>query len=61
MARATTKPKVVIQPDCQDCKYSYDPHSKALDGHMILCRCQFRTDRSRFMKRDGGDKFQKKH
>lgn len=24
---------------CQDCAHSYDWHSKALDGNMILCRC----------------------
>lgn len=61
MAKREPKPRVVIKPDCQDCKHSYDPHSPALDGHMILCRCPFHTDRSRFMKRDGCDKFQKKH
>nr|DAF67728.1 MAG TPA: optinuerin [Caudoviricetes sp.] len=26
---------------CKDCKHSFDYHSKALDGHMILCRCKF--------------------
>lgn len=25
---------------CKDCKHSYDWHSKALDGHLILCRCK---------------------
>lgn len=49
------------KPDCRDCKHSYDPHSKALDGHMILCRCPYHTDRSRFMVRDGCNLFQKKH
>lgn len=24
---------------CRDCCLSYDWHSKALDGHLILCRC----------------------
>lgn len=24
---------------CRDCRLSYDWHSKALDGHLILCRC----------------------
>lgn len=61
MAKKTEpKPKYVAKPDCQDCKHSYDPHSRALDGHMILCRCPFHTDRSRFMLRDGCDMFQKK-
>lgn len=59
MARTTAKK--AIKPDCQDCKHSYEPHSKALDGHMILCRCPFHTDRSRFMKRDGCEKFQIKY
>lgn len=26
---------------CRDCFHSYDWHSKALDGHLILCRCKF--------------------
>lgn len=59
MARAT-KPKETIS-DCQDCRHSYDPHSKALDGRMTLCRCPFHTDRSRLMKHDGCDRFQIKH
>lgn len=25
---------------CKDCVYSYDWHSKALDGYLILCRCK---------------------
>lgn len=25
---------------CKDCVHSYDWHSKALDGHLILCRCK---------------------
>lgn len=61
MAKKTEpKPKYVAKPDCQDCIHSYDPHSRALDGHMILCRCPFHTDRSRFMQRDGCNMFQKK-
>lgn len=61
MAQKTPKPKYVTKPDCQDCIHSYDPHSRALDGHMILCRCPFHTERSRFMQRDGcDDMFQKK-
>lgn len=26
---------------CRDCAHMYDPHSRALDGHLILCRCPF--------------------
>lgn len=25
---------------CRDCAESYDWHSKAIDGHLILCRCK---------------------
>jgi hypothetical protein len=25
---------------CSDCRHSYDWHSKAIDGHLILCRCR---------------------
>lgn len=40
MAKKAKSPKEVGL-SCKDCKHSYDPHSKALDGHMILCRCKF--------------------
>lgn len=35
------KRKVVELPKyrCRDCVHSYDWHSEALDGHLILCRC----------------------
>lgn len=26
---------------CRDCAHSYDWHNKALDGHLILCRCPY--------------------
>lgn len=29
---------------CKDCANSYDWHSKALDGSMILCRCPYKQD-----------------
>lgn len=25
---------------CRDCAHSYDWHNKALDEHLILCRCK---------------------
>lgn len=28
---------------CRDCAHSYDWHSEALDGHLILCRCPLDT------------------
>lgn len=40
MAKKVKTPKE-LGLSCKDCKHSYDPHSKALDGHMILCRCPF--------------------
>lgn len=56
MATRRTTKQPIKKPDCMDCKHSYDPHSPALDGHMILCRCEFRQW-SVFMKGDGCDKF----
>lgn len=47
------------KPNCEDCRHSYDPHSKALDGHFILIRCRFEKW-SKFLKRDGCSKFQPK-
>lgn len=41
-----TKRKPVRQEEtqyhCKDCGHSYDWHSKAIDGHLILCRCPFK-------------------
>lgn len=40
MKRRTTLEKTEQpQYSCRDCNHSYDWHSEALDGHMILCRC----------------------
>lgn len=42
MARQPIRPKKkqnTPQYHCKDCVHSYDWHSKALDGHLILCRC----------------------
>lgn len=33
---------------CSECARSYDPHSKALDGHLILCRCPLKGKGGRF-------------
>lgn len=37
---------------CRDCANSYDWHSKALDGHLILCRCKLdkKTEFGRWCK-----------
>jgi hypothetical protein len=59
MAKKTKSPKE-LGLSCKDCRHSYDPHSKALDGHMILCRCEF-FQYSKFLERDICDnKFSKK-
>ena len=44
MAR-TTRTASRQKPDppkhsCRDCAHSYDWQNKALDGHLILCRCK---------------------
>lgn len=33
---------------CRDCALSYDWHSKALDGHLILCRCPHKQQGGKF-------------
>lgn len=37
--RQAAKRQTESQYKCRDCRHSYDWHSKALDGHLILCRC----------------------
>lgn len=51
MAKKTKSPKE-LGLSCKDCRHSYDPHSKALDGHMILCRCKFdaKTEHGKWCK-----------
>lgn len=46
MARSKRTPAAEQQAQkpkfhCRDCANSYDWHSKALDGHLILCRCKY--------------------
>lgn len=33
---------------CRDCAHSYDWHSPAHDGHLILCRCPYKMEGGRF-------------
>ncbi len=33
---------------CRHCSHSYDWHSKAIDGHLILCRCPYKMDGGRY-------------
>lgn len=41
--KTTTKKQAPAKPTrfCRDCAHSYDWQSKALDGHLIICRCKF--------------------
>lgn len=39
MAKKAVVTKQEIKYRCRDCVHSYDWHSPALDGHLILCRC----------------------
>ncbi len=51
MARPTRRKPVgqeAKQYRCRDCAHSYDWHSKALDGHLILCRCPFKQKGGKF-------------
>ena len=45
-AKRTAKEEVKFR--CRDCERSYDWHSKALDGHLILCRCKYKQDGGRY-------------
>lgn len=33
---------------CRDCANSYDWHSEAIDGHLILCRCKHRKEGGKY-------------
>lgn len=54
MAKRVQNRKQAEQPKfrCRDCANSYDWHSKALDGHLILCRCKLdkKTEFGRWCK-----------
>lgn len=54
MAKRVYNRKQAEQPKfkCRDCAHSYDWHSKALDGHLILCRCKLdeKTEFGRWCK-----------
>lgn len=43
-AVASDKPKY----RCRDCAHSYDWHSEACDGHLILCRCPYRKEGGKY-------------
>lgn len=52
MAKRVVKKKEESKFRCRDCRHSYDWHSKAIDGHLILCRCKFdnKTEFGRWSK-----------
>lgn len=33
---------------CRHCANSYDWHSRAIDGHLILCRCRYRQEGGKY-------------
>ena len=37
-----------VKYHCRDCANSYDWHSKAIDGHLILCRCPYKQEGGKF-------------
>lgn len=51
---AKKKTTVIEKPQfqCRDCAHSYDWHSKAIDGHDILCRCKLdaKTENGKWCK-----------
>lgn len=46
--RKNKQPKEDVKYHCRDCANSYDWHSKAIDGHFILCRCPYKQQSGRF-------------
>ena len=48
MARKPIIKKEPAKDQCKDCANSYDWHSKALDGHLILCRCPYKQQGGKF-------------
>lgn len=33
---------------CRDCANSYDWNSRAVDGHLILCRCKYKQNGGKY-------------
>ena len=52
MRTPSPRRKAAVVPEkkykCRHCAHSYDWHSKALDGHLILCRCPFKQQGGKF-------------
>lgn len=44
MIRKENKIQSHINRKCKECAHHYDEHSKAIDGHLILCRCPFKMN-----------------
>lgn len=48
MARRVCVKREPTKYQCKDCANSYDWHSKALDGHLILCRCRYKQQGGKY-------------
>ena len=47
-ARPKENKREVPLRTCRECGHSYDWHSRALDGHLILCRYPFKMDGGKY-------------
>lgn len=43
------KAMVEVKYHCRDCANSYDWQSRALDGHLILCRCPYKKQNGKYL------------
>ncbi|MBR8725522.1 hypothetical protein IX334_001929 [Bacteroides pyogenes] len=52
IAKKQTIKRIATKYHCRDCANSYDWHSKALDGSLILCRCKYdaKTEHGKWCK-----------
>ena len=48
MARRVSVKGELAKYQCKDCANSYDWHNKALDGHLILCRCRYKKQGGKY-------------
>ncbi len=48
LTRGSEKQREKPKYECRHCVHSYDWHSKALDGHLILCRCPYKQQGGKF-------------
>lgn len=48
ISRAEKRNSALSDKKCRDCALSYDWHNKAIDGHLILCRCPHKQQGGKF-------------